>query len=143
MKSSDLKHIIPGKFSQFKGDYNIAFLSTDSRKSVHNEAVLFFAISGSVHDGHEYIEELYRKNIKQFIIEKNDFDFSPYPDANFLQVENTILALQQLVQFRRNQFHFPVIGITGSNGKTITKEWLSQMLSWKYNVVKTPKSYNS
>ena len=143
MKSSDLKHIIPGKFIQFKGDYNIAFLSTDSRKSVYNEAVLFFAISGSVHDGHEYIEELYRKNIKQFIIEKNDFDISPYPEANFLQVENTIMALQQLVQFHRNQFHFPVIGITGSNGKTITKEWLSQMLSWKYNVVKTPKSYNS
>jgi alanine racemase len=143
MKSSELAHIIPGKYIQFKEDHNIAFLTTDSRKSVFNDAVLFFAISGTVHDGHQYIDELYRKNVRQFIIEKSDFDIGPFKDANFLLVENTIRALQQLVHFHRIKFQFPVIGITGSNGKTITKEWLSKMLSWKFNVVKTPKSYNS
>jgi len=143
LKSSELPHMTDGIYLQFLKDLDISFLSTDSRKTVMNPSSLFFAIKGLVHDGHEYISELYANNVRQYIIEDPNFDVSPFPDGNFLLVDQSKLALQKIARWHRQKFNLPVIGITGSNGKTIVKEWLSQLLSWKLNVIKTPKSFNS
>src|SRR5699024_2024259 len=117
-------------------------LLTDSRKLLINPEAVFFAIAGARHDGHQFIEELYHKGIKQFVVERA-VPLSGIPGANVLQVEDTVLALQQIATYHRSQFGLTVVGITGSNGKTIVKEWLAQMLSPKMKVVKSPKSYNS
>ncbi len=143
LKSSELPLITQGEFLEFHNDHEISFLSTDSRKTVMNQSSLFFAIRGQVHDGHQYIRDLYFNKVKQFIIEDTSFDISPFPEANFFLVENSIRALQDVARWHRKKFNLYIIGITGSNGKTMVKEWLSQLLSWKYNVIKTPKSYNS
>ena len=143
IQSSGINAIINGEYLQFIKDLPISYLSTDSRKIINNESSLFFAIKGKIHDGHQYIDDLYNKKIRQFIIEKRDFDVSKYPDANFYLCENSIFALQELAAYYRQLFTLKILAITGSNGKTIIKEWLSQILSWKYNIVKSPKSYNS
>jgi alanine racemase len=100
------------------------------------------ACSGERNDGHQFIESLYKIGIRQFIVQKT-IDVSQYPDANFIVVSNVIDALQKIVTTYRTQFSIPVIGITGSNGKTIVKEWLFQLLSPDYAIVKNPGSYNS
>jgi alanine racemase len=143
IQSSGLNAIIKGEFLQYFKDLPISYLSTDSRKIINNESSVFFAIKGKIHDGHQYIDDLYNRNIRQFIIENKDFNVSKYPDANFFVCGNSIFALQELAVFYRQLFNIKILAITGSNGKTIVKEWLSQILSWKYNVVKSPKSYNS
>lgn len=141
--SSDLPAITGGRFLRLTNDQEILFLSTDSRKAVMNPSSLFFAIQGQIHDGHQYIGPLYREKIRQFVIEDPAFDITGFPEANFLLVENSIRALQDLARWHRSRHDLHVIAITGSNGKTIVKEWLSQVLSWKFNVIKTPRSFNS
>ena len=143
LKFSEIPKITPGRFLQLSEDLEISFLSTDSRKAVFNISSLFFAIKGKVHDGHRFIPELYSNKVRQFIVEEPTFDISPFPAANFFLVDNSILALQNIASWHRMHYDLITIGITGSNGKTMVKEWLSQLLSWKYNVIKTPKSYNS
>jgi len=143
LHSSNLKDIIQGDFLQYKKDYPISHLSTDSRKTINSESSLFFAIQGKIHDGHDYIDELYLRNIRQFIIEKRDFNCEKYPFANFYVCENSIFALQELAAHHRTLFRLKILAIAGSNGKTIVKEWISMILSWKFNVVKTPRSFNS
>src|SRR5690606_19599069 len=106
------------------------------------EFSLFFAIKGARQDGHHFVETLYHRGVRNFIVEKK-VSWEKYPAANFIQVKNTIRALQKLAAFHRNQFHYPVVGITGSNGKTIVKEWLFQLLNPDYKIVRSPKSYNS
>ena len=119
------------------------YLLTDSRQlSAPGESV-FFAIKGLHHDGHRFIAELYQKGVRQFIIEQVGFDTKPFPGATFFSVESTLAALQELVAAHRRKFRIPVVGITGSNGKTIVKEWLAQLLSTEFTVCKSPKSYNS
>ncbi|MBR9999567.1 MAG: bifunctional UDP-N-acetylmuramoyl-tripeptide:D-alanyl-D-alanine ligase/alanine racemase [Cyclobacteriaceae bacterium] len=143
LKSSELPEITRGRYLSLSKELEITFLSTDSRKTVMNPASLFFAIHGLVHDGHHYIDSLYRGKVRQFVIEDPAFDVSSYPEANFFLVKNSIHALQDIARWHRNKFDLHVIGITGSNGKTMVKEWLSQLLSWRYNVIKTPRSFNS
>ena len=121
----------------------ITELAIDSRKVIHAERTLFFAIETEKNDGHLYVRSLYQAGVRNFVITKVMNDFSQCEEANFLFVEDSVEALQQLARRHRQQYHYPVIGITGSNGKTIVKEWLSMMLSEKYNVVKSPDSYNS
>lgn len=123
-------------------DTVIGQLILDSRKAYAASSSLFFAIKGPRRDGHQFITELYKKGVRNFVISTpvNHFLF---PDANFLLVKDTLLALQQLAAFHRKQFSIPVIGITGSNGKTIVKEWLYQLLQEDQQVVRSPKSYNS
>jgi len=121
----------------------IAELAIDSRKVIHAERTLFFAIETEKNDGHLYVRSLYQAGVRNFVITKVMNEFAQCVEANFLFVEDSVEALQQLARRHRQQFHYPVIGITGSNGKTIVKEWLSMMLSEKYNVVKSPDSYNS
>ena len=114
----------------------------DSRKVINPTDSLFFAIDGENHDGHKYVDELYAKGVRNFVIEK-PFETQKYPNASFKIVESTVHELQLQATQHKNQFDIPTVGITGSNGKTIVKEWLSEMLEPEEIVVKSPRSYNS
>jgi len=120
----------------------IKHLLIDSRTLTSPENTVFFALKGERNNGHDYVGELYNKNVRNFIISEK-IDFSLYNDANFLLVDDSLKALHKLAAFHRQEFSFPVIGITGSNGKTIIKEWLYEILNTKKNIVRNPKSYNS
>jgi alanine racemase len=120
----------------------IQYLLTDSRKIVFPATSLFFAISGPRRDGHEYIKEVYARGVRNFVVKK-DFVTTGFPDALFLKVDNVLAALQTLAAFHRSRFTIPVIGVTGSNGKTIVKEWLYQLLQKDHRIVRSPRSYNS
>jgi alanine racemase len=121
----------------------VAELAIDSRKVTLPEQTLFFAIETEKNDGHLYIPSLYQLGVRNFVITKVMEGYSQCENANFLFVEDSVAALQRLAQKHRQQFHYPVIGITGSNGKTIVKEWLTSILDDKLRVVKSPDSYNS
>ena len=114
----------------------------DTRKSSFAEESVFIAFKGAVNDGHDYIEEAYNKGIRNFIVSKK-IDCSALHSSNVLKVTSSLLALQTLAAHHRKQFDIPVIAITGSNGKTIIKEWLGKALSRKLKVCKSPKSFNS
>lgn len=124
-------------------DHVISELSFDSRKIILPSRTLFFAIKTERNDGHYYIDELIRKGVVNFVITEPAESFLHYGDANFFVVDDAVNALQRLARSHRSNFEIPVIGITGSNGKTIVKEWLSQLLSEENYVVKNPNSYNS
>jgi Alr-MurF fusion protein len=122
----------------------IEHLLIDSRKLLFPANTLFFAIAGPRRQGVAYVQELYAKGVTNFIVNENFIaDSAQYPNANFIAVTNVLAALQQLAAHHRQQFKHPVIGITGSNGKTVVKEWLHQLLQQDYNIVRSPKSYNS
>ena len=99
-------------------DQSIQYLLTDSRKLVFAENTLFFALSGPRRDGHSFITELYSRGLRFFVIGKQGIDTTIYPDAIFLEVPDVLQALQQLAAWHRKQFSIPIIGITGSNGKS-------------------------
>lgn len=115
-------------------------LCFDSRKVCNPAETLFFAIKTTKNDGHKYIPDLVDLGVRNFVVTEVP---NPMPDCNFLQVDDVIDALQQIARAHRQQFSYPVIGITGSNGKTIVKEWLATMLDDSFSVVKSPDSYNS
>jgi Alr-MurF fusion protein len=139
---SNLPSICSGKLLQLAEEKPIQTLLIDSRKSVVSESSLFFAIKGIRHDGHKHLDELYQSGIRQFVVER-EIDTSRFPQANILLVNSSIAALQKIAANHREQFSLPVVGVTGSNGKTIIKEWLYQLLSPDQSVVKNPGSYNS
>lgn len=114
----------------------------DSRSVTAPAVSLFFALPGKHRDGHRFIPELYDRGVRQFVVSQPP-DLRAFPEGNFLLVENTLDALQQLAAAHRARFHIPVIGITGSNGKTVVKEWLAQLLSPDFDLVRSPKSFNS
>ncbi len=118
-------------------------LIIDSRKPVSTPNALFFALVTQKNDGHRYIEEMYKKGVRVFVVSKQPITFEPFPLATFIKVSNTLIALQRFAVKHRELFSLPVIGITGSNGKTIVKEWLFQLLNGQYNIIRNPKSYNS
>ena len=128
-------------------------LILDSRNNISTpENVIFIAIKGKYNDGHKYIQDVYNKGVRCFIINKNfnlnhcdtsDFGDDKYPDATFFQVEDTLKTLQELAAYKRSMYNIPTIAITGSNGKTIVKEWLSYLLEDDFRITKSPKSYNS
>ncbi|HCW07528.1 MAG TPA: bifunctional UDP-N-acetylmuramoyl-tripeptide:D-alanyl-D-alanine ligase/alanine racemase [Cytophagales bacterium] len=142
MQFSDLPHITGGKILQLKSDLAIENLVIDSRKAVIDDGSIFFAINGPRNDGHLFITELYSLGIRQFVVEK-ELNLAPLPNANIIWVNSSINALNSIAKNHRAQFSIPVIGITGSNGKTIIKEWLYQLLSVDKKIVKNPGSYNS
>ena len=107
------------------------------------EKSLFFALTSKRNDGHKYIEELYEKGVRNFVIENEPANLLLLYNANIIKVKSTLIALQSLSAAHRKQFSVPVIGITGSNGKTIVKEWLYQLLNESKNIVRSPKSFNS
>jgi alanine racemase len=119
----------------------INWLLIDSRSLCFPEETLFFALKTEKNDGHKYIEELYRRGVRNFVVESllaRDFE-----DCNFLVVKSPLQALQELAAYHRGNLDIPVIGITGSNGKTTVKEWLYQLLSPDFNICRSPRSYNS
>lgn len=122
-------------------DGPVTQLLTDSRALVKPAGTLFFAIAGKL-DGHQYISDLYQRGVRHFVVEK-DIPLEQIPDADVLRVEESVLALQRLATAHRLRFHTPVVGITGSNGKTIVKEFLYQLLKEDEHIVRSPKSYNS
>lgn len=121
----------------------IAYLSTDSRTIVSGNETLFFALITSRNDGHQYVRKAYEKGVRSFVISNPKKKLSAYPDATFLLVEDTMKALHAVANIKRERFSGNVIGITGSNGKTVVKEWISELLVDDYHIVRSPKSYNS
>lgn len=124
-------------------DYVVSELSTDSRKITSHKSTLFFALETKQNDAHKYISELYRDGVRNFIVSKILDEWESFTDANFLKVSDPLRSLQKIATHHRKRFDYPVIGITGSNGKTIVKEWLYQLLSDDFNIIRSPRSYNS
>ncbi len=117
--------------------------SIDSRSVVTPEHTLFFALTGNNHNGHDYIRTLYTDGVRAFVISEFREEFNQLTGANFIVVENVLTALQQLAAHHRQHTQAEVIGITGSNGKTVVKEWLYQLLANDHAVYRSPRSYNS
>lgn len=133
--------ITDGKIiSQEFEDQTISDILIDSRRLITSANCIFIALVSKKNDGHRYIEDLYHKGIRNFIVSNKDY----LPKgANVIYTENTLKALQKLTTAHRKKFNIPVIGITGSNGKTIVKEWLFQLISPDRKIARSPKSYNS
>ena len=125
-------------------DATIGWLLTDSRSLCFPEETLFFALKTTRNDGHRYIDDLYRRGVRNFVVSA---DAAPLwgrlEGANFLVVPSPLAALQRLAERHRDEFDIPIVGITGANGKTMVKEWLNQLLSPSMAVTRSPKSYNS
>ena len=130
-------------------DAQIGWLLTDSRSLCFPEETLFFALKSARNDGHKYISDLYRRGVRNFVVESRGIqEYCPNSasemiDANFLIVPSPLAALQRLAERHRDEFDIPIVGITGSNGKTMVKEWLYQILLPSQKIVRSPKSYNS
>jgi alanine racemase len=143
MTFSQLASISGGKILQYRAEQHIRYLITDSRKAILSEESLFVAISGARHNGHQFVSEMYQRGVCSFMIEDDAFNFASFPEANIVLVPNSAEALQKVAAFRRSEFKKPLIAITGSNGKTIVKEWLFDLLSPDRPVIANPGSYNS
>lgn len=113
----------------------------DTRKISSSEGQVFFAIKGEFRDGNDFLNDAYRKGIRIFVI--SEIPNKPHKNAAYILVQDTLVALQNLAAQHRNKFKYPVIAITGSNGKTTVKEWLYHLLSDKMRIIRSPKSYNS
>ncbi len=122
---------------------DIDWILTDSRSLSFPEETLFFALKTKRNDGHKYIPDLYARGVRNFVVSDLPQNIHEYSDSNFLQVQQPLKALQKLAEQHRNKFQIPVIGITGSNGKTVVKEWLYQLLSPNKVIIRSPRSYNS
>lgn len=142
MKASEITTILaPHRACVTAPDIEIKHLLTDSRSLTEAQGTLFFAIPTKRNSGTRYIDGLYKSGVRNFVVPADSgFD---YPDANVWQVADVVAALQQIAAVHRALYHIPVVGITGSNGKTIVKDWLVQLLSPDRRVVASPKSYNS
>ena len=121
------------------------WLLTDSRSLGFPEETLFFALVTGHGDGQRYVPELYNRGVRRFVVQRHpaEEELQTMPEASFLVVHDTLAALQQLAGEHRAQYNVPVVGITGSNGKTVVKEWLSQLLGEDFRVARSPRSYNS
>lgn len=142
--SINLKSLIPVFNAQWIGsdtDIFVDHISIDSRSLQNGSKTLFIALSGVNNDAHFYIPELIEKGVQNFVVQYIPENVKD--KANFFVVKNTLKALQELAGYYRQLFDFPIIGLTGSNGKTIVKEWLNFLLSPDYNIIRSPKSYNS
>ncbi len=134
--------ITGGQIIHHPSTVKFTYLLLDSRKLLYPEFTIFFAVRSQLRHGIQFINDLYEKGVMNFLIDE-DMDVAEFPMANFLRVQNTVDALQALAAFHRKRFAIPVIGITGSNGKTIVKEWLDQLLAVQYNIIRSPRSFNS
>lgn len=121
----------------------ISILLTDSRQLSNPSETLFFAFETKNNDGHRYVADLYAAGVRNFVVSKMMPEWKNFSGCNFLFVKSPLRALQKIAAYHRRRFDIPVIGITGSNGKTIVKEWLYQLLQEDFNIVRSPRSYNS
>ena len=137
--------IIEGEILNINNNISVNNLLFDSRLLISPESTLFFALRGQRNDGHKYIKELYDKGVRSFVVDNSTSlnEINTYDKATFIVVEDTLKALQKIAAYHRNNYNIPTIGITGSNGKTIIKEWLYYILCQEMSVVRSPKSYNS
>ena len=145
MEHCTSEHIIKLTGAKHHGqlaDTPVSYLLIDSRKLVFPSTTLFFAIKTATGDGHQFIDDLYQSGVRSFVVSQLPA-IEAFPEAAFYMVEDVVRALHQLAVDHRLQFHYPVIGITGSNGKTIVKEWLNHLLHKQYQIVRSPRSYNS
>jgi alanine racemase len=142
LKLQEIELILNTKATGTISNRLITELATDSRRVNFPDTAIYFAIKGKNHDGHRYIDECYKKGVKCFVCELLP-QSEKYDDATFFVVNNSVFALQKIAAAHRNKFQIPIIGITGSNGKTIVKEWLNQLLSPVFQIIRSPKSYNS
>jgi len=140
--SADIASITNGKLLG-PGNLVTNEIVTDSRQLSFTEGQAFAAINGKNHNGHVYINSLYRKGVRVFIIESTPENLKDYSDAAFIITGSTVEALQLIASFIRDKFKSPVIAVTGSAGKTIVKEWLADILGLTTPVIRSPKSYNS
>jgi Alr-MurF fusion protein len=138
----EIAQIVHGEVLQSSNTTSISRVLLDSRKISQPKDSLFIAIKGARHNSHAFIAEVYAAGVRAFVVEQ-DVDVAALAGANVLRVKNSIAALQQMAAHRRALHTFPVIGITGSNGKTIVKEWLNTLLADDFNIVRSPKSWNS
>ncbi len=138
---NDIARIVNGRLIG-ASSISIDHIVTDSRKILFPAGSAFFAIAGYRRDGHLFLAEAFQRGVKCFVVSFVP-DLQEFPGAVFIVVEDTLSALQTLAAFHRSAFHYPVIGITGSNGKTIVKEWLNHLLQHQFSIVRSPKSYNS
>jgi len=123
-----------------------AYLSLDSRKISFAEKTVFFAIKNQRQNANLFLENIYQAGVRNFVTDEATLDISRFPLANIILVNDAVSALQKLAAFHRTQFikyDLKVVGITGSNGKTIVKEWLNHLLEKSFSIVRSPKSYNS
>ncbi len=134
---------ITGGSTEGNTDLTIDRILTDSRSAAVPESVLFFALRGKQHDGHRFITELYQRGVRAFVVSEIPGGSKQYPEAGFILVQDTLNALQALAGYHRSRYSCPVVAITGSNGKTIVKEWLFHCLSGNISITRSPKSYNS
>jgi Alr-MurF fusion protein len=140
--AAEIAQIVNGTLEVNPG-LEVKDILTDSRRFSFAEGLAFFAIHGKNHDGHQFIDSLYGKGIRVFVVEREPADMGIYFDAAFIQVEGTVNALQLLAAYHRKSFKSTVIAVTGSTGKTIVKEWLADVLGIASPVIRSPKSYNS
>lgn len=142
LTNTDISSIIDGDIICFSSKNKIINLAIDSRTITEPHTTLFFCLRGERNNGHDFIDELYHKGVINFVVEEKR-DYRKYKNANFIKVNNALKAFQIVAAAHRKQFTLPIIGITGSNGKTIVKEWLHQVLHHEFKIVRSPKSYNS
>jgi alanine racemase len=146
MNLYDIAGAVNGQFvlgEQQARQMEVNTISIDSRQIVDAEGCLFFAIKGVRHDGHHYLKDLYAKGVRQFVIDSPDVLLSGFSGSAIFRVPNALEAMQKMAAWVRRKFSYPVLGITGSNGKTIVKEWLFDLLQEDIRVIRSPKSYNS
>ena len=141
LSTQNIAPIINAKWFENSNSFEIDHISIDSRSLQNGVNTLFFALIGPNNNGHIYIEELIQKGVRNFVVTSIPENLKD--KANFLLVENSLAALQEFAAYYRNLYQFPIIGVTGSNGKTIVKEWLNFLLNPDYTIIRSPKSYNS
>ncbi len=130
-------------FGQRREDFSVKNLLFDSRKLGNSDGTIFFAIKTLSNNGEKYIPELYSRGVRVFVLENLPNDISFYEEATFLLVENVIQTLQSFAKIKREEFKNPIIAITGSNGKTIVKDWIVELIDKDKKVCHSPRSYNS
>jgi alanine racemase len=142
INASEIESIVKGKILTSGNNVVIDNLLLDSRKIAHPSSSLFIPIVTNRRNAHQFIDDVHQGGVSCFLVSE-DIDTSTYKNCWIIHVENTLTALQQLVAWQRAKFSIPIIGITGSNGKTIVKEWLYQLLESDFKIVRSPKSFNS
>ena len=142
--TSQISSVVGGEFrpNDFSFDKYISSISIDSRTIFDPASTVFFALKSERNDGHRYLPDVFDHGVKVFVVSELPRNFYNYDYCSFIVVDDTLRALQKLTAWYRSLFHFPVVGITGSNGKTIVKEWLFDLLHNRA-VLRSPKSYNS
>lgn len=141
IKVSDFCKLLSANFLGREAEVVFAHVSIDSRSLQNNEQTMFFALEGAHHDAHQFIPDLISKGVRNFVVSQAPLEV--VSGVSYFVVANTLVAFQKYAAFYRGQFDFTVIGITGSRGKTVVKEWLNFLMNPDFNVIKSPKSYNS